>query len=160
MYRKEKQARCKLNLFGFITSEGVGELFVFENKATGLDYKNNLNDYILPAIERKLGHRNFILQQDNAATHSCNLVYNYLREEGRKLLIWPPKCPMFNIIEYCWSLLQRKVNRRIHQKGQPRNEHTLFRYCVLEWNSITKETIQNLYESLPQLINKYIEEEM
>lgn len=117
---------------------------------------NNLDRHILPAIERKLGYRDYVLQQDNAPTHSCNLVYNYLNEKGVQLLIWPPKCPMFNIIENCWSILQRRVNQLIHLHGQPRNDHTLFRYGLVAWRSIQLSTVLNLYNSLPNRINAHL----
>lgn len=159
MYHKEKQTRCKLNLFSYLTSNGVGDLFIFKNKAKGEDYVNNLRDSILPSISAKLGHSNFIFQQDNASTHSCNLVYNFLLNNHPHVLIWPPKCPMFNIIENCWSILQKKLNELIDRFGQPKNEHMLFRYCVVAWRSINQETVDNLYSSLPKRISDYLEEE-
>lgn len=156
IFRKEKQARCKLNLFSYVTSKGVGELFVFKNKAKGLDYKNNLNDFILPSIRRKLGHNNFILQQDNASVHNCSVVYDYLKQNDIKLLIWPPKCPMFNIIENCWAMLQHKVNLLINKYGQPKTDHALFRYCLYAWKSIDLQQVLNLYNSIPKRINDFL----
>lgn len=62
-YRREVQHRFKLNLYGFITSNGLGQLFVFKNKATGEDYVDNLETKILPAIREM--KTDFVLQQDN-----------------------------------------------------------------------------------------------
>lgn len=155
---KEKQMRCKINLYGFITSKGVGELFLFKTRATGEDYKFNLQNHILPAINRIFGEEEFVLQQDNATTHNCGVVYNFLKDTNVNLLIWPPKSPSFNIIENCWSIMQRRVNQLIYHYGQPKNDHTLFRYAQVAWKSIKPSTIEKLYNSVPKRINDYLEE--
>lgn len=155
MYRKEKQNRCSLNLDGYVTHNGVGELFCFKKKATAMDYKKNLNDLVLPSIRAQLNNE-FVLVQDNAPTHANDLVHDYLKNQNVKLLIWPAKSPQFNLIENCWAEMQKKVNQLIHYYGQPKRELLLYWYASVAWKSISKKYVQSLYESLPNRINDYL----
>jgi hypothetical protein len=71
-------------------------------------------------------------------------------------MIWPPKCPMFNIIENCWAIMQCRVNQLIFHYGQPKNHHQLYRYALAAWKSIGDETITKLYASIPKRIESYL----
>jgi hypothetical protein len=63
---------------------------------------------------------------------------------------------MFNIIENCWSIMQKRVNQLIFNYGQPKNDHQLFRYALIAWKSISLEIVKNLYNSMPKRISDYL----
>lgn len=110
IYRIEKQSRFKLNLHGFISYDGVGELFVFKNKAYSADYIHNLDRFILPAISEI--REEFVYQRDTS-----NSVFNYMKSKGIKVL-------------------QKRVNNLIYHYGQPKSQYHLYKYAYTAWKSI------------------------
>lgn len=73
----------------------------------------------------------FIFQHDNCgfAASNCSLEYYY--RIGLKVLVWPPNSPDLNIVENLWSLLQRKINRKILKEGLPKNRDLLTNMHIL-----------------------------
>lgn len=155
--RRDRQSNVSLNLYAFITSKGVGKLFLFKTN-TAESYLYNLDKHVLPAIRRTVGD-DFILQQDNCSVHMSDLCLKYFYQNQIKILIWPARSPDWNLIEYCWSFLVSGVNKLIWKHGQPgkNQEEILFRICERAWYSIRSDTVKALYEKLPVLFERYLE---
>lgn len=97
-FRRNPQTSIKANLFGFITSAGVGDIFVFSNKTNSVLFVNYFMNSILPAIVNRVG-TNFVLVADNAPFHKSNLTYELFLRLNLPLLAWPALSPELNLIE-------------------------------------------------------------
>ena len=151
VFRRNPQSSCKINLFGFITSGGCGDLFVFNGRTDSELFVNYLETEVLPSMVRHASP-NFILAIDNATIHYSNLSLEYLLRANVNLLCWPAQTPIFNIIENLWSILQRRTNELFIRNGRPRNVQQLADDAFTAWRSIQPEIVRNLYRSfLPRL---------
>ena len=50
-----------------------------------------------------------IFQQDNALTHTAQIVREFIADLGREIMIWPPCSPGLNPIKNLWTLLKQKI---------------------------------------------------
>lgn len=148
--------RFKLNLFGYITSNSVGNLYVFSDKTDSKSYINYLHHCVLPDVIEQVGPK-FVWLQDNAPFHSSNLTLEYLKSINLNLLIYPPASPELNIIERVWSRLQKEVNDIIFEEGLPRSKNELIEYAYRSWYSISDSYIRSLYLSLSGSVEKILQ---
>jgi len=67
-----------------------------------------------------------IFQQDNATTHTAQIVREFIADLGREIMIWPPCSPDLNPIENLWTLLKQKIYElRPDLLHMPNNNTTL-----------------------------------
>ena len=85
-FRKNKQSRHKINLYGFITANGVGELFVLPDRTKSHHFINAQHYHILPSMIQHAGP-NFVLQQDGASIHVSKLSLTYWQFARVPLLV-------------------------------------------------------------------------
>ena len=93
-----------------------------------------------------------VFMQDGAKYHSANDVINHLRQRV-DVLSWPPQSPDLNIMENIWAALQQELWVR---RNQLRNAGDVWAAAREIFNNFTLMSIRNLYESLPNRINKVI----
>lgn len=140
-----------------MTANGVGDLFIFDDKTNSAKYVNYLNNNILPSIIQAVGPR-FVYQHDNCGFAVSNLSLEYYARINLSTLIWPANSPDLNIIKNVWSLLQRRVNRLIFNNGLPSNKQQLAEYAFAAWYTISDNIIRNLYKSMPSRIEKVLKD--
>ena len=75
-------------------------------------------------------------------------------EDALQHLSWPAKSPDLNIIGTLWSVLESRVRSRL---PPPSSLKQLEDVLHEEWNSISLETIKNLYESIPRRIQAMLQ---
>ena len=93
------------------------------------------------------------LQQDNAPAYNSILSKTWFSENGLEILEnWPPNSPDINIIKNVWSLLKKRVFQR-----HPKNIEELWAFRQEEFERIPLEYIQNLYNSIPDRLNKIVQ---
>lgn len=158
-YRRNKSSNFKLNCFGFLTSQGVGNLYIFENKTDTKCFVNYFNNTILPDIISKVGSQ-FVLMVDGASFHVSKFSLELYLRTGTQVLCWPPQSPEWNPVEDLWGIVSRRVNRRIFKEGPPTDEEHLARYVYQAWHSIDASIVNNLYESLPKRISRFLSERL
>lgn len=94
----------------------------------------------------------YIFQQDGATCHTARSTSLYLTNVAvRRLPLWPSQSPDLNLIENLWDTLKTNVRRR-----NPTNVEDLWRVSCEEWDSISNETVTNLYMSMPRRIQSVI----
>ena len=145
-----KHGGSSLQVWGCLSSSGVGDLIKTEGRLTGKRYVDILRHHAVCSGMKLIGH-NFILQQDNDPKHCSRAVKNYLNEMAEELMTWPPQSPDLNIIEHIWDYLDRKK-----VKHGPRNAEECFEVLQREWHIIPQNFITNLYESIPRRISAVI----
>lgn len=97
----------------------------------------------------------FVLQQDNASLHVSDLAKKYFSDEVLTVLTWPPCSPDMNIVEQIWSILQKKLDRKLVKTRVRNNDHLLEIIKDLA-NEITVEQVNKLYDSMPNRIKSLI----
>jgi transposase len=67
-----------------------------------------------------------IFQQDNARTHTAQIVREFIEGLGREIMVWPPCSPDLNPIENLWTVLKQKIYEiRPDLLHMPNNDTTL-----------------------------------
>lgn len=92
VYRKTLN-RFKINLFGYITSRGLGNLYVFDDILDSDKYINYMHHDVPPDVIKDVG----------PSSHVSKKSIDYFEKINANLLIWPPACPDLNIMENVWS---------------------------------------------------------
>jgi len=75
-------------------------------------------------------------------------------EDALQHLSWPAKLPDLNIIGPLWSVLENRVRSRLPPPSPLKQLEDVLRE---ECNSISLQTIQNLYESIPRRIQAVLQ---
>ena len=75
---------------------------------------------------------------------SASIIKNFFRENEREVLDWPPYNPDLNIIENLWAIVKKRLAKQSFSWENLEDK-------VQEiWNSIELETVQELYDSIPE----------
>ena len=101
-------------------------------------------------------YRNEILQphlkhiidpHDNARPHTARVSMDYLEENNINVLPWPSKSPDLNPIEHIWDQLDKRVHQR---QSPPETLDQLLQMLQQEWQTIPRNNVRNLIESMPR----------
>lgn len=145
----ERKGR-RLNFWSYVTKEGVGPLCLIPNRFNQVLYKQTLESTFPDLIRLKRGQK-FSFIQDNARFHTTASVMNYLEPLGEQNNFDVPKLPArspdINIIENCWSELDRLVAKAIKEIGMPSHWESYVLLCQECWMNISQEFIDSLYAS-------------
>ena len=140
----------RLNFWSYVTKEGVGPLCLVSNKFNQVLYRQTLERTFPDLIRSKRGQK-FYFIQDNARFHLTDWVMNYLRPLGEENNFEIPKLPArspdLNIIENCWSELDRLIALEIKEIGMPSHWESYVLLCQECWMKISQEFIDSLYAS-------------
>lgn len=135
-------------IHGLIGSDGYFRVVPVIGSLNAQNYKTIL---IAALNDLKCRYSDFIWMHDNAPAHKSRLINVFLEEENIKVLEWPPRSPDLNIIENVWSILSAKVyeNRQFSKIGDLQKS---IEEQVKIINESLKDSITNLYNSLPKRI--------
>ena len=95
-------------------------------------------------LQQKLDFPFFVFQQDNAPTHKASIIKNFFRKNEWEVQEWPPYSPDLNIIENLWAIVKKRLAK------QSVSWENLEEKVQEIWNSIELETVQKLYDSIPE----------
>jgi len=127
---------------------------------TALEYKDVLEKTLLPCGDKMFaaqGVSHWVVQQDNDPSHKqgSQLVANWAASHTSSptlLSQWPPHSPDLNLIENCWSHVQRRVNAQGHDTFD--NFMAAVKYEV---EHIPQSMLRRLYKSMPKRLARVIE---
>ena len=141
MINSTRKFSPSIMIWGAIRNDGKKILYRCPPSVNQLTYKTILNE-TLP----KIYTTRQLFQHDGAKCHTAESVRVYLEEKQvRVLKNWPAQSPDLSIIEQVWDLLNERVHRR-----SPKNLSELWTAISEEWELITAQEIQKLYDSIPQ----------
>lgn len=141
-------------IWGCITSSGIGYMCDIEGIMDQHLYKEILENELADTIDfYELDPEKLTFQHDNDPKHTAKSVKEYLSQEDFKVMLWPAQSPDMNPIENCWSYLKNQI----YSYETPANGlKELFSRVEIEWEKISKEYLENLYESMPRRMAQVI----
>lgn len=146
----------KINVWGCFAAHGVGELYLVDGILEQKQYRQILEDYMLPSAENLFPNdEEWIFQQDNDPKHTANATKDWFRTNiyrEVKVLDWPAQSPDLNPIENLWSILDQNLKDR-----KSNTEDELFTVLKKGWSELSQNCLQNLVESMPRRIKACIE---
>lgn len=160
--RKEEMVFSKRQAGGGSVMIWAGIGFHCKTDIAFITGRMNSNDYIslldtqLPAYLEKNPSQDFILQQDNAPSHTSKAVKGYLQSRNIEVIPWPARSPDLNIIENVWGQLARAVYKDCRQF---QNIEELKKVIEEEWNKLPQEYIANMFHSLPNRMIAVLEKD-
>jgi hypothetical protein len=130
----------------------AGPIINPNGRITAIDYVDTLGHQVRPMVQMLLPNNDAIFKDDNSPIHTARSVPSWFEEHGDALqqLPWPEQSPELNIVEPLWSIFDSRVKSRI---PAPFISHQLKEE---ERHNIPIETIQNLYETIPGMIQSSI----
>lgn len=104
---ERRSEHVALNVSGWISIHGVGDVTRVEGRFTAHNYIGLLQDFLLPSLRE----RNYpfppgpvILEQDRCSVHMARVVSEWFAgQENLQLLDWPSKACDCNPIENIWG---------------------------------------------------------
>ena len=106
-----------------------------------------------------------IFAQDNAPTHTCILVQDWLipwaEEHGFELVDWPPYSPDLNPIENLWKVLKQRICDRYPDLADlPKNQDSLDRLIKAAtelWNGLEDDMLGKLISGMQKRMRAVVE---
>ena len=142
----------KIMVWGCFAAHGVGNLYLVEGIMEQVQYRTILENQLLPSAERLFPGEAWYFQQDNDPKHTANATKQYMIDNQIPILPWPSQSPDLNPIENLWSILDYKLRNR-----RPQNQQQLFEALTEGWNSLDRELLTNLADSMPRRIQAVLE---
>lgn len=109
------------------------------------------------------GVEDAIFMQDNAPSHTADIVREWLEQQDFELMGWPPKSPDLNPIENLWSLLKAKLYENHPElRTMPDNQDTLDQMIIWAqeaWSSIDLSILDHLAVTMPHRVEQIIRNE-
>lgn len=105
----------KIHVWGSMCRNGPISFRVFERTMTSDTYVSIIEDSFLPNVQKVIGSR-WYLQQDNARAHTASNTTQFFKRERIRIINWPARSPDLNPIGNLWAILKRAVYSRSPSK--------------------------------------------
>lgn len=146
--KTQESGRIHLNMWGWMSADGPGELVVLPGRTTGEIYRDVLETCLRPSVRiiyprEEVPLINYF--QDNAPIHRARVVQSWFDENQDIInMPWPSRSPDLNPIENLWA---KMVN--IWENENERTRDALQHHCIRVWDSLRGTQIcQNLVLSM------------
>ena len=131
-------------VWGCFSGYGVGPLHLINGHMDRFQYKNILEEYMVPYSEEVMPLR-YYFQQDNDSKHTSKYLKQWFQRGNIKVLPWPSQSSDLNPIENLWEILDKKI-RGVNY----RNNNELFNALRGAWANLDPAIIERLIKSMPK----------
>lgn len=140
-------------IWGSMTSQGVGEMYVCEGRMNAVKYIDMLEQVLEPSVVKFYDtiDGEYYFQQDNAPCHTAQKVVKWFAENRVRLLDWPPQSPDLSPIENLWHILKERIRQYRHTSKGALKEKIL-----QEWESISPDICYKLVATMPKRVKAVI----
>ncbi|XP_065642735.1 uncharacterized protein LOC136074357 [Hydra vulgaris] len=141
-------------VWSVICGKGTGRLYIVQGTMRQDQYKEVLEQKLIPQVLEWFPDGEFIFMQDTAPCHMAKSIKKFLGEKKIPLLDWPGNSPDLNPIENLWELLKREVSL----KELVTNKTQLIEKLIEGWhrNPHIKELAQKCIDSMPRRVEAVI----
>ncbi|GFX16655.1 transposable element Tcb2 transposase [Trichonephila clavipes] len=120
----------KIMIWSVISSKGTGCLDVVKGMMRQDQYKDVLQNRLIPQLEEWFPNgESYIFMQNGAPCHTARSIKAILSEQNIPLLDWPGNRPDMNTIENVWELMKREVAKNVIT-----NKTQLLERIIHVWN--------------------------
>ena len=131
-------------VWGCFSYHGKLQLHVWDERITGISYRDQIINGIIRPHFIAHPNENFIFVDDNAPVHRAHVVQRALADAGIPRMEWPANSPDLNIIEHAWEMLGRAIQNR----NPPIQTIQDLRAAIVdEWNQIPLQKLRRLITS-------------
>lgn len=130
-----ESGRISVNMWGWISAQGPGELEFIPTRANSSNYVSVLNDIMLPTVRNvypigECSELNFV--QDNCPIHRASIVKEWFSKHSDiKVIPWPARSPDLNPIENIWGLMVQRWEARDERCPEQLKFH-----CTQLWENL------------------------
>ena len=142
----------KINVWACFCAHEVCNFYLVDGIMEQVQYREILEDQLLPSVRRMFPEGAWYFQQDNDPKHMANTTIAYMNARHIPKLPWPSQSPDLNPIENLWSILDYKLRNR-----RPQNKLQLVEALREGWNSLDADLLTTLVDSMPRRIQAVIE---
>lgn len=128
-------------VWGAFSWHGVGPLHLIEGNMDRFQYRDILQNVMLPYANEKMPVE-WVFQQDNDPKHTSKLVKDWFQGNNVTILKWPAQSPDLNSIENLWGEVKRGLTGQNFQNPFQAVQHI--------WGSLSNEYLKKLIESMPR----------
>ena len=138
---------CKLQVWGCITSRGVGYPCSLPEGIDGPTHLTVLEDELVKTIKEYFrDFKGVVFQQDGAGPHRAKVVNSYFRKQKYSVLPWPAHSPDLSPIEN----LCADLKKRLEENHGEIPKAQLWRVVEDEWNATSTDFCKKLFASMPE----------
>ena len=147
----------KINVWGCFSARGVGMLCMVPGIMEQQQYRDILEDYMVPSGHLLFGASEegvqpWIFQQDNDPKHTAHATIQWFEDNNINKLVWPSQSPDLNPIENLWSYLNSVTRKR-----DVYNDKDLFKALSKGWKELPTWYLTNLIDSMPRRLRAVID---
>ena len=141
-----------IGIWGCISVKVVGCSKIYNGTINSDRYIDVIHNELIPSSHLWfIEGDEWIFQQDNASAHTSKRSTECFLRNKIELLGWPANSPDLNPIEQCWSIIDSRL------KNQDIRTVDSFKVALkAEFDKISAETCEKLFDSMPERIEKCI----
>ena len=142
----------KIGIWGCFTSQGVGELRIFDDTMDTRMYTDTMQQLMKPCALRFWPSGEWFYLHDNASYHGSYRSRTWFHNNGVSLIELPPHSPDLNPIENLWEDLKHRIELR-----NAHNIAELKEIVTQEWSNTSQLICGNLVDSMPDRMQAVID---
>lgn len=133
----------KVNVIGFFTGYGVGEIGIFDDNMNGEKMVQMFSQHLTTTHQHYYPNQQWYLLHDNDKKFHSKVVKEWLFNNGVTCLDFPTYSPDLNPIEHLWADLKRRI-----EKYKCTTVEKLKRVIEYEWNATDPDLCEKLVNSM------------
>lgn len=159
IFEEARSGRVTVNVWGYLTLHGLGDIFEITGRFTALKYVDVLQNHFLPSLRE----RNFpfppgpkVFVHDRCPIHMARVVQEWLSNSQQlQVLDWPSKGCDMNPIENLWGSIVNTWEPERERTSAELMDHTKTQWELLRGDQdLAKSLVMSMPDRLQAVIEK------